>query len=368
MAVASVSKHTKRAKTMMAAAVDDRLLSVSPFASLKGGDESNADRHRFIDAEMTAKVLAACPDADWRLIVTLARYGGLRCPSEVLALRWSDIDWEAGRMRIESSKTGVRFCPIFPEIKVALDDSDYVAEDGAVYCVARYRGGLANLRTQFARIVERAGVVAWPKMFVNLRSTRRTELQEKFPDHVINNWLGHSGTVAAKHYLQVTDEHWGRATDADSSSVIEGAAETRGKLNSGVPTADEPGPKTRGKLNSRVPTGVPIVGDQCPSEKGTDVKKPRENPGFDGLRWAQTGSPMTPTGCEQVEETRGKVGLGDVVYPPVYPSQAIDDSDAEELMALWARLDDAGRRDLLAVARGLAGASMRSWPKDTISK
>jgi len=368
MAVASVSKHTKRAKTMLAAGVDDRLLIVSPFASLKGGDESNADRHRFIDAEMTAKVLAACPDADWRLIVTLARYGGLRCPSEVLALRWVDIDRVAGRMRIESSKTGVRFCPIFPEIKLALDDSDYVAEEGAVYCVARYRGGLANLRTQFARIVERAGVAAWPKMFVNLRSTRRTELQEKFPDHVINNWLGHSGAVAAKHYLQVTDEHWSRATDAESSSVIEGAAETREKLNSRSPVIADDGQKTREKLNSRSPTGSPIVGNRHPSVKGPETKKPRENPGFDGLRWAQTGSPMTPTGCEQSQETLGKTGLNDSVPPLVPPSQAIDDFGAEELLTIWSRLDAAGREDLMAVARGLAGASMRSWPKDTISK
>jgi len=141
------------------AAEVETMLGESPLAGLKGGDESNAERHRFIDVEMTAKVLAAYHDADWRLIVTLARFGGLRCPSEVLGLRWSDVDRPAGQMRIESPKTGVRFCPIFSEIELALAESDYVAADGAVYCVARYRGGLANLRTQFARIVERAGVV-----------------------------------------------------------------------------------------------------------------------------------------------------------------------------------------------------------------
>ena len=300
MAVASVSKHVKRAKTMMMAAVDDRLLAVSPFAGLKGGDESNADRHRFIDAEMTAKVLEACPDADWRLIVTLARYGGLRCPSEVLGLRWADVDRVAGRLRIESPKTGVRFCPIFPEIELALADAEYVAEDGAVYCVARYRGGLANLRTQFTRIVERAGIKAWPKMFVNLRSTRRTELQEMFADHVVNAWLGHSGTVAAKHYLQVTDEHWARAIGAGSPAVIEGLAETRERLDSGVPIADDDGQKTRGKLDSGVPTGVPIADNHGPSLKGMDVKKPRENPGFDGVLHLSDAYEMTPTGFEPV--------------------------------------------------------------------
>ncbi len=40
------------------------------------------------------------------------------------------------------------------------------------------------------------------------------ELQEVFPDHVVNKWLGHSGKVAEKHYLQVTDEHWGKAMES----------------------------------------------------------------------------------------------------------------------------------------------------------
>ena len=38
-------------------------------------------------------------------------------------------------------------------------------------------------------------------------------LQESFPDHVVNKWLGHSGKVAEKHYLQTTDEHWGKANE-----------------------------------------------------------------------------------------------------------------------------------------------------------
>ena len=30
---------------------------------------------------------------------------------------------------------------------------------------------------------------------------------------MINAWLGQSTAVAEKHYLQVTDEHWGRAVE-----------------------------------------------------------------------------------------------------------------------------------------------------------
>lgn len=281
LAVASCSKHAKRAKTVMAEAVRDRLLAESPFAGLKGGDESNPDRHRFITPEASALVVVACPDADWRVIFALARWGGLRCPSEVLALRWRDVDWAAGRLRIESPKTGLRFCPLFPEIRAALAEAFEAAPDGAEFCVGRYRA-VENLRTQFARIVERAGVVPWPKPFVNLRSTRRTELQERFPDHVVNAWLGHSGAVAAKHYLQVTPEHWERASAA------------------GVPIAAEGAENPREKTDSGVPTGVPIGDNPVPSPAISGHKKTRENPGFDAICYLPDGGVVTPTGIEPV--------------------------------------------------------------------
>lgn len=49
-------------------------------------------------------------------------------------------------------------------------------------------------------------------LFQNLRSTRETELAETFSLHVVTAWLGNSQLIAAKHYLQVTDEHFQKAT------------------------------------------------------------------------------------------------------------------------------------------------------------
>lgn len=254
LSVATVSKHSKRAKSILKQAVRDRLLTENPFAELKGGDESNPDRQRFITQTDAAKVSKACPDADWRLIFALCRYGGLRCPTEVLALRWTDIDWETERLRIDSVKTGLRFCPMFPELRVALSEAFELAEDGATYCVSRYRGSETNLRTQLHRIIERAGLVPWPKAFVNLRSTRRTELQEAFPSHVVNAWLGHSEKVAELHYLQVTDDHWGRAADF------------RPPTRPPVPARPEAsGPVTEGEIPGEVPgsDGLGCVVNTC---------------------------------------------------------------------------------------------------------
>lgn len=108
--------------TMIFRAVRRRLIAESPFAdvSIKA---SMPNRERFITADETAKLLEACPNTDWRVIVALARYGGLHCPSEVHSLRWRDIDWDAGRIVVTSPKTehhlgnGTRTIPLFPELR-----------------------------------------------------------------------------------------------------------------------------------------------------------------------------------------------------------------------------------------------------------
>ena len=85
------------------------------------------------------------------------------------------------------------------------------AEDGTEHVITRYRDPRQNLRTQLIQIIKRAGLNPCPKLFQNLRATRETDLAEKHPMHVVCAWIGNSQTVAAKHYLQVTDEHYDSA-------------------------------------------------------------------------------------------------------------------------------------------------------------
>ena len=50
-------------------------------------------------------------------------------------------------------------------------------------------------------------MVLWPKPWQNMRSSRETELVERFPIHVATAWIGNSPAIASKHYLQVTKDH-----------------------------------------------------------------------------------------------------------------------------------------------------------------
>lgn len=78
-------------------------------------------------------------------------------------------------------------------------------EDRPKACViTRYRDVTSNLRTQLERIIARAGLTPWPKLFQNLRATCATELVAEFPAHVAAEWMGHSTIVTQKHYWRVT--------------------------------------------------------------------------------------------------------------------------------------------------------------------
>ena len=78
------------------------------------------------------------------------------------------------------------------------------------------------------RNIERAGLIRRPKMFQNMRSTRQTELEDRFPGHVVCAWMGNSEAVARKHYLQVTDAHFDRSVSENGAYTVQSRAELGG--------------------------------------------------------------------------------------------------------------------------------------------
>src|SRR5262249_35276739 len=125
-AAATISKAVKHAKQFFRLAQRKGLVKQNPFQDLRAGGERNSARLCFVERGTIERVIAHAPDAQWKLIIALARYGGLRTPSETLELRWSHIDWEAGRITVPSPKTcrhdkPYRVMPLFPELRPYLE-------------------------------------------------------------------------------------------------------------------------------------------------------------------------------------------------------------------------------------------------------
>jgi len=233
----TVRRRSGIAKQFFTAAQRKGLVKNNPFADLKAAVQANHKRFYFVSAEDSQKVIAACPDAEWRLLFALSRYGGLRCPSEHLKLELSDINWAENKLRVPSPKTEhhtggeSRMIPIFPELRPYLEEVFDNAEPGQQYLITRYRNKNSNLRTQLLRIIKNSGVKPWPKLFQNLRSTRETEFAESYPLHVVCAWIGNTQAVAAKHYLQVPDEHFEKAAQHVTDRPC--TAKTKKKKNPG---------------------------------------------------------------------------------------------------------------------------------------
>lgn len=120
-----------------------------------------------------ARVQMPVPDAEWRTPVRLCRFAGLRCLSEDALIRCEDVKRKDGRLRVRSPKT--------------------------------------------------AGHKSWPRLFHNLRASCATDWVVQYPGCDVAAWLGHSPTIAAKHYWQPRDVYMDLAAGRPARDAKTGA-------------------------------------------------------------------------------------------------------------------------------------------------
>jgi integrase len=222
---ATAARRLRRCSTFFTDAIKRELITKNPFAEVKSPKAANSDRQEYVPAATIERVIDFAPSAEWKLLLAMSRYLGVRVPSEPFSMSWDCVDWERGRLRIPSPKTEVhgkayRMAPILPPVRERLEQVYDLAPEGAVYIFEELRrrestkqaekgfwAGL-NLRTNLLRIIKRAGFEPWPRLWHNLRASAQTDLANHFPSHVVCGWLGNSEGIALEHYLQTTDEHF----------------------------------------------------------------------------------------------------------------------------------------------------------------
>ncbi len=164
LAPPTVAKRVSVAKQVFRCAVRWGWLPKSPFEGLRSGSQANPARARYVSMDTIRDVLEACPSVEWKLVIVLARHAGLRCPTEIGALTWGDINWEKGRLTVRAKKTehhggdhAVRVVPICPELRTILADAFDRAQPGTTLIVPMASRSAVNLRTHLERIIAKAG-------------------------------------------------------------------------------------------------------------------------------------------------------------------------------------------------------------------
>ena len=229
---ATIAGSIQKANTVFNWGVEVELMERNPFKGIKRGSFSNPERMFFIPMEWYDRLLDACPSQSWRTLLALMRIGGLRHTSETLPLTWDNVDWQNQSLLVRSPKTArqgkpSRLIPLFPRLREELESQWELAEPGNPLIIPDLAAGATaksqTLGKQFRKIIIRAGLTPWERLFQNLRESRANELWTEYPEHVAAAWMGHTKRVAIGHYLQVTDEQFKRALrgDGDPCETVE---------------------------------------------------------------------------------------------------------------------------------------------------
>lgn len=141
--------------------------------------------------------------------------------------------------------------------------------EGIFESAARLKG-TTNLRTTLEKIIARAGVKQWPKLWQNLRASGTTDFARTLPSHVAAEICGHTERVAQEHYWTVLDSDLDQAI-TELSPTIEKSLSPKGgdKLSKKLSIGDDlKGP------------GMSLAGEAGDLPK---TRKAREIPGFDDI-------------------------------------------------------------------------------------
>ena len=216
----TVNRLTGNAKEAFNVAIAKRWISENPFSGLESTVWPNEKRKEYVSLVQADEVLKCLPDIQWRLVFGLARFAGLRCPSEVKALRWSDVDLNADPRRrllqVTSVKTeryeghSRREVPIVGSLYALLKEAESLRdskEDGPV--LTRADASEAVYRRGLLRYLKKAGIKPWNKLFQNLRVSFENDLISKgYAFDTVARIMGHSPKVALMHYLMRREKEY----------------------------------------------------------------------------------------------------------------------------------------------------------------
>jgi len=276
---ATVAKRLQRVSAIFRDAARRKLIACNPFEGVRVPDTPNRLRQAYVPAEVVERLIAETPDPEFRLLLAMARHLGVRVPSEPFSMTWDCVDWAACRLRVPSPKTAgigksYRVVPILPQVMPHLQAVYERSPEGELHIFAglRQRDSTraaqkgfwmnVNLRQRLLRLLTRLGIRPWPRLWHNLRASAQTDLTNRFPMHVVCEWLGNTTGVARDHNLQVTDSHFEAAIRGDAAIAPAGVSAVKVAVPSGGDEAtrnptQQPTANTGNVQKSITPPGEP---------------------------------------------------------------------------------------------------------------
>jgi hypothetical protein len=231
LAPCTVYRGLGTCRALFSFAVGLGVVSSNPFLTIRRGQRTNDERQHYVDRSTIDKVLAGCTDDFERLIIVLARYGGLRIPSEIRELRYGDFTETLIKIH-KDTKTGARDVPLFREVKEVfslLQRSG--SSDELIF--SEFLSKCCQPWVMLAETLERIGLTRWPKLFVNLRSSCITDLADMgYSEKTLDAIFGNSTEVRKSHYIQLQKEKEYKKVLADNEAIVKLLCQNGGTFES----------------------------------------------------------------------------------------------------------------------------------------
>ena len=167
-------------------AVREGLLTHNPASGLDPLEFTDSvDRKPFVAAEVV-KLIAAAPSADWKGMVLLGLYTGLRL-GDIAKLKWGMVDFNEGTLRLMPAKTKKKkrmICiPLHPEARQFLEGHPIADDpDAPIFpsLASRRIDGNKGLSMTFVEIMTKAGVSRGKSRIVKKESAGRSTHERGF--------------------------------------------------------------------------------------------------------------------------------------------------------------------------------------------
>lgn len=208
----TVSRRVRRAREIFSFAVDRGWIPANPFAKQKKWSEVNTARDAYVTTKTATRLIEAAPSLEWKALIAITRFAGLRCPSEIHPLLWDWVNWDEHTFRVFAPKTehhpgkDWRHVPLFEELAVHLKALYATRLVGQTHIFPNCQATGSALTAKLARICRDAGVEPWPKAWVNLRASCERDMLLHHPIDDCASWLGHSPETALRHYNRVVKD------------------------------------------------------------------------------------------------------------------------------------------------------------------
>jgi len=209
---ATVNRDLAVLRRMLRLAERKRFIARSPFAEVELLEERSARRKPHIATFEEEERILMVADPHIRALMVLLLETGLRPNREALALKWDDIDFSNGSIKVRESKTqaGIRNVPLSARCKAELQRwrklggpqiSQYVFPN--MRDVAR---PLKDIRRSWAKALKAAKMEYF--WIYNLRHTFASRLSAAgVSDLFVAQMIGHSSPSIVQTYAKAIDEY-----------------------------------------------------------------------------------------------------------------------------------------------------------------